>query len=132
SVGGGCRRRLTEYLANRLSYLVNLSERGEEVHGAGLLAVVHLLAVEIHFESAAVRRRERDSSFAVVDRGELGRHTDGHGEIPSDDAVDDLDVTLALGHVIPPWRFGADHVIDNLSVMQSHRSGNRALWETRG
>src|SRR5262245_11951959 len=82
---------------------MDLLQRRQEVHRARGLAIVELLTVQVDLEPATVRRSERDRGFPVVDRRELGRHTDGHGEIPSDDAVDDLDVALAFGHGGPPW-----------------------------
>ena len=98
-MGSRRRRRLGEDLFDRVPDLVDLFERGQEVDGAGLLPVVELLAVEVHFEPAAVGRGKRDRRFAIVDRGQLSRHTDGYGQVPSDDAVDDLDVNFAFGHM---------------------------------
>src|SRR5262249_49489074 len=103
SVRGRRRRRVGEDPLDGLADLVDLLEGGQEVDRAGLLPVVELLAVEVHLEAPAVGGREGDRRLAVVDRGELGRHTDGHWEVPSDDAVDDLDVALAFGHGGPPW-----------------------------
>src|SRR5499425_2170221 len=96
----GRRYRHAEYLLDRVADLVDLLQRRQEVDGARSLPVIELLAVEVHFEPAAVGRGEGDRRLAIVDRRELGRHTDGHGEVPSDDAVDDLDVNLAFGHGI--------------------------------
>src|SRR5437867_12072678 len=118
----GCssrRRRLAEDLFDGIPDLVNLLERGQEVHGARSLPVVELLAVQVHLEPAAVGRGQRNCRIAVVDRGQLGRHTDGHGEIPSDDAVDDFDVYLAFGPGGPPWSFVARDVIRISSTTQS-------------
>src|SRR5215470_12915062 len=100
----GRRYRHAEDLLDRVADLVNLLQRGQEVDGARSFPVIELLAVEVHFEPAAVGRSEGDRGLAVVDRRKLGRHTDGHGEVPSDDAVDDLDVALTFGHFGPPWR----------------------------
>src|SRR5262249_3135132 len=99
-----CRDRHAEDLLDRIADLVNLLQRGQEVDGARSLPVVELLAVEVHFEPAAVGRGEGDRRCRIVNRGQLSRHTDGYGEVPSDDAVDDLDVTFAFGHSGPPWR----------------------------
>src|SRR6059036_617832 len=85
------------------SRILWISLSAQKVHGARSLPVVELLAVQVHLEPAAVGRGQRNCRIAVVDRGQLGRHTDGHGEIPSDDAVDDFDVYLAFGHVGPTW-----------------------------
>src|SRR5215470_5767410 len=100
----GRRYRHAEDLLDRIADLVDLLQRGQEIDGSRCLAVVELLAVQVHLEPAAVGRGEGDRGFPVVDRGQLSRHTDGYGEIPSDDAVDDLDVALAFGHFGPPWR----------------------------
>src|SRR5262245_16790123 len=97
---GGRRR---EDVLDGVPDLVDLLEGGQEVHRAGLLPVVELLAVEVDLEPAAVGRGEGDRGLPVVDRRQLGRHTDGHGEIPSDDAVDDLDVHLPFGHGVLLW-----------------------------
>src|SRR4026208_966010 len=114
---GGSGRR-GEYFLDGVPDLVDLLERGQEVHGPGLLPVVELLAVEVHFDAAAVGGGHRDCRFAIVDRGELSRHTDGNGEVTSDDAVDDLDVDFTFGHGSPPWRFGVPHVSGILSTTQ--------------
>src|ERR1700694_3969215 len=97
SVGCG-RRRLAELLADGVADLVDLAERGQEVDRARFLAVVHLLAVHVHFEDPFVGGGEGDAGFAVVRRGQLSRHTDGYGEVPSRDAVDDLVLDLAFAH----------------------------------
>src|SRR5215475_1046803 len=100
-VGRRCRGH-AEDLLDRVADLVDLLQGRQEVDGARSLPVIELLAVEVHFEPAAVGRGEGDCGLPVVDRRKLGRHTDGHGEVPSDDAVDDLDVTLTFGHFGPP------------------------------
>src|SRR5262245_4952447 len=96
-VGGRCHGRAAALL-DRVADLVNLLQRGQEVDGARSLTVIELLAVEVHFEPAAVGRGEGDRGLPVVDRRQLGSHTDGHGEVPSDDAVHDLDATLTVRH----------------------------------
>jgi len=101
-VGRSRRRRAREDLFDRVADLVNLLQRRQEIDGSWGLAVVELLAVEVHFEPAAVGRGEGDRRFPVVDRGQLGRHTDGYGKIPSDDAIDDLDVAFTFGHFGSP------------------------------
>src|SRR5690348_11493981 len=93
-----------EDLLDGIADLVDLLQRRQEIDGARSLAIVELLAIEVHFEPAAVGRGEGDRRFPIVDRGQLSRHTDGYGEVPSDDAVDDLDVTFTFGHCDPPWR----------------------------
>src|ERR1700675_5001222 len=98
--GRGWRR--GEYVFDRVPDLVDLFERGQEIHGPRLLPVVELLAVEAHFEPAAVGGSPRDCRAPIVDRGDLSRHTDGNGEVTSDDAVDDLDVNSTFGHGSPP------------------------------
>ena len=102
SVGCGGRRLLGEELADGLADLVDLLERGQEVDGVRLLAVVNLLAVQEDLKRAFTGGGEGDAGFAVVDRRELGRHTDGHREVPSRHAVDDLDLDLAFAHGDPP------------------------------
>src|SRR6516165_6712837 len=98
----GRRRRChAEDLLDRVADLVDLLQRGQEIDGSRRLPVVELLALQVHLEPAAVGRGEGDRRFPVVDRGQLSRHTDGYGEVPSDDAVDDLDVALAFGHFRP-------------------------------
>src|SRR5262252_6677234 len=101
----GRRYRHAEDLLDRVANLVDLLQRGQEVDSARSLPVIELLAVEVHFEPAAVGRGEGDRRLAIVDRRQLGRHTDGHGEIPSDDAVDDLDVHLPFGHGVLLWNW---------------------------
>src|SRR6266850_726023 len=101
---GRFRRERGELLLDGVADLVDLAERRQEVDRARLFPVVELLAVEVHFESAAVRRGHGDRRFPIVDRGELSRHTDGYGKVPSSDAVNDLGVNFALGHLTPPWR----------------------------
>src|SRR6266576_3102428 len=104
-LGRGRRRRQRgELFLDGVADLVDLAERRQEVDRARLFPVVELLAVEVHFEPAAVGRGEGDRRFPVVHRGQLSRHTGGYGKVPSDDAVDDLDVTFAFGHFGPPWR----------------------------
>jgi len=83
---------------------MDLLQRRQEIDGSRGLAVVQLLAVEVHFEPAAIGRGEGDRCFSVVDGGQLSHHTEGDGQIPSDDAVDDLDVAFTFGHFGPPWR----------------------------
>src|SRR5688572_6333973 len=95
-------RLLGEDLANALADLVDLLQRGQEVDSARLLAVVHLLAVQVDFEDAFAGGGQGHCGFAVVDRGELSRHTDGYGEVTSGNAVDDLDADFAFAHVGPP------------------------------
>src|SRR5881296_998115 len=96
---GRRRRRHAEYFLDRVADLVDLLQRRQEIDGSRSLAVIELLAVEVHFEPAAVGRGEGDRGFPIVDRGQLSRHTDGYGEVPSDDAVHDLDVNFAFGHM---------------------------------
>src|SRR5206468_6784946 len=110
---------------------------------------------EVHLEPAAIGWGEGDRGVAIVDRRQLGRHTDGHREIPSDDAVDDLDVNFAFGHVAllgdwcPAWyrylpdgaiardaRHGAPreprhHAARGEGPMRSSTEGLR-LWRGRG
>src|SRR5262249_54792875 len=54
SVGGGGRRRLREDLLDGVPDLVDLLERGQEIHGSRFLAIVELPAVEVDFEAATV------------------------------------------------------------------------------
>src|SRR6266542_646438 len=103
SVGRGGRR-LGEDLTDRVADLVDLPEGGQEVHGPRLLAVVELLAVHVHLEPALLGRGQRDRGLTIVHGAQLGRHTDGYGEVPSVDAVDDLDVDSCVGHVLYPPR----------------------------
>ena len=84
-------------LLDRVPDFVDLFQRGQEVDGSWLLPIVEFLAVEVHFEPATVGWGEGDRRFSVVDRRQLGRHTDGNGQVPVDDAVDDLDVNFAFG-----------------------------------
>src|SRR4030095_4190153 len=88
---GGLRGGLSEDLADRVADLVDLLQRGQEVDGARLLPVVHLLAAHVDLESAFFRRCEGDRGLPIVHRAQLSRHTDGYGEVPSVNAVDDLD-----------------------------------------
>src|SRR5436853_154960 len=83
-----CRLRPGEDLLDRVADLVDLLQCWQEIDGSRRLPVVELLAVEVHFEPAAVGRGEGDRRFPIVDRGKLGRHTDGHRQVPSNDAVD--------------------------------------------
>src|SRR5262249_12801862 len=53
-------RRLGEDLCDRVPDLVDLPERGQEVDGSRLLAVIELLAVDVHLEPTLLGRRERD------------------------------------------------------------------------
>src|SRR5262249_12038602 len=99
-----CRDRHAEDLLDRIADLVNLLQRGQEVDGARSLPVVELLAVEVHFEPAAVGRGEGARRFPIVHRGQLSRPTAGYGVLPSADAVDDPAVPFAFGCSGPPWR----------------------------
>src|SRR5262245_14296146 len=102
SLVGRRRGRDAEDLLDRVAALVNLLQREQAVDGVRSLAIIELLAVAVHLAPSAVGRGEGDRGLPVVDRRQLGRHTDGHGEVPSDDAVHDLDVTLTFGHFGPP------------------------------
>src|SRR5256884_2290006 len=121
-VGGRCRLRPGEDLFDRVADLVDLLQCRQEIDGSRRLPVVELLAVEVRFEPAAIGWGEGDRRFPIVDRGKLGRHTDGHRQIPSNDAVNDLDVNFAFGHLA---LLGDDvwHVIWNMSVQQRRCRG---------
>src|SRR5437899_2247928 len=121
-VGGWCRLRPGEDLLDRVADLVDLLQCWQEIDGSRRLPVVELLAVEVYFEPDAVGRGEGDRRFPIVDRGKLGRHTDGHRQVPSNDAVDDLDVNFAFGHLA---LLGDDvwHVNRSMSIQQRRCSG---------
>jgi hypothetical protein len=65
-----------------------------------LLAVVELLAIQIDFEATLSNRRQRDADFAVTSGANLSCETGSLPEVPSRNAVLDLQLNLAFGHFV--------------------------------
>jgi len=63
-----------------------------------LLAVVDLVAVEIDLETALADGRQGDAYLTITASDDLGCHTGSLPEIPSTDAVLDLELGFEFGH----------------------------------
>jgi hypothetical protein len=70
--------------------------------GWELLAVVDLVAVEIDLEAALADGRQGDAYLTISASDDLGCHTGSLPEIPSTDAVLDLELGFEFGHQQPP------------------------------
>ena len=64
-----------------------------------LLAVVELITVQKDLEATLSNGREGDANFAVASGANLGCQTGSLPEIPSRNAVLDLQLSLTFGHV---------------------------------
>jgi hypothetical protein len=74
------------------------------------LAVVQLFAVQVDLESTLADGRQRNADFAVTSGTNLGCQTDSLPEVPSRNAVLDLQMNLAFSHAcdLLGSRFGAE------------------------
>jgi hypothetical protein len=102
---GGCRR-----ILERRQQLGahHLSHRDRAAHVAdwvldnvvrGFLAVVDLLAVEVDLEATLSNGRQRDADFPITPGTDLGCQTGSLPEVPSRNAVLDLQLDFAFSHV---------------------------------
>ena len=70
--------------------------------GRRLLAVIDLLTVQIDLEATLADRCQRYANLAIAPRANLSCHTGSLPEVPSRDAVLNLQVNLTFGHLRPP------------------------------
>jgi len=101
----GCRGRRPERGQQLRSHELSDRDRAAHIadrvlHVAGrLLAIVELLAVQIDLEPTLSNRRQGDANFAVTPGANLSCQTGSLPEVSSSDAVQDLQLYLAFGHV---------------------------------
>ena len=67
-----------------------------------LLAVVELLTVQIDLKAALTDGSELDADFAITPGDNLGCQTGSLPEVPSRNAVLDLELGFAFSHVVEP------------------------------
>ena len=70
--------------------------------GRRLLAVVDLFAIKIDLEPTLPYGRKGDADFAILPSANLSCHTGSLPEIPSRNAVLDLQVNFTFSHSRPP------------------------------
>src|SRR5262249_9956574 len=98
SVRSGCYRLLRAGLPGRRAVLVDLLFGGQVVYRGLLFAVTVLLVVKGHLRPALIVGGVRHFLTADGASSPAGRCSVGLPEVPSRDAVDDLDLDPAFAH----------------------------------
>ena len=105
SSGGGCRRVLERRQQLGTHHLSHGDRAAHVADGVldnvdrGFLAVIDLLAVEVDLEATLSNGCQRDADFPITPGTNLGCQTGSLPEVPSRNAVLDLQLGFAFSHM---------------------------------